>query len=63
MPVIFDPDPHTQERLVSLLPPGTQAVSDMDALLTLSTELKGNMWKGPFHMPRMKWYCWKLLEA
>lgn len=28
-----------------------------------TTELKGNMWKGPFHMPRMKWYCWKLLEA
>lgn len=28
-----------------------------------TTELKGNMWKGPFHMPRQKWYCWKLLEA
>lgn len=28
-----------------------------------TTELKGNMWKGPFHMPRMKWYCWQLLEA
>lgn len=34
MPVILDPDSTTQERLVSLLPPGTQAVSDMDALLT-----------------------------
>ncbi len=28
----------------------------------LSTRLKGNMWKGPFHLPRMLWYCWKLLE-
>lgn len=28
-----------------------------------TTELKGNMWKGPFHLPRMKWYCWKLLET
>jgi N-acylglucosamine 2-epimerase len=24
---------------------------------TLSTRLKGNMWKGPFHLPRMQWYC------
>lgn len=29
---------------------------------TVSTELKGNMWKGPFHLPRMQWYCWKLCE-
>jgi len=28
----------------------------------ISTTLKGNMWKGPFHLPRMLWYCWKLLE-
>ena len=28
----------------------------------LSTPLKGNMWKGPFHLPRMQWYCWQLLE-
>ena len=28
----------------------------------ISTRLKGNMWKGPFHLPRMLWYCWKLLE-
>jgi len=28
----------------------------------VSTRLKGNMWKGPFHLPRMQWYCWKLLE-
>jgi N-acylglucosamine 2-epimerase len=29
----------------------------------LSTPLKGNMWKGPFHAPRMQWYCWSLCEA
>lgn len=29
----------------------------------LSTPLKGNYWKGPFHLPRMQWYCWRLLEA
>jgi N-acylglucosamine 2-epimerase len=27
-----------------------------------SVTLKGNMWKGPFHLPRMLWYCWQLLE-
>lgn len=29
---------------------------------TISSPLKGNMWKGPFHLPRMLLYCWKLLE-
>ncbi len=29
---------------------------------TISTRLKGNMWKGPFHLPRMQWYCWQRLE-
>ncbi len=29
---------------------------------SLSSRLKGNQWKGPFHLPRMQWYCWKLLE-
>ena len=24
----------------------------------LSTRLKGNMWKGPFHLPRMQLVCW-----
>ena len=24
---------------------------------TPSARLKGNMWKGPFHLPRMLWYC------
>lgn len=28
----------------------------------LSSSLKGNMYKGPFHIPRMQLYCWKLLE-
>ena len=27
----------------------------------ISTTLKGNLWKGPFHIPRMQWYCWQLL--
>jgi N-acylglucosamine 2-epimerase len=26
-----------------------------------SVTLKGNMWKGPFHLPRMLWYCERLL--
>jgi N-acylglucosamine 2-epimerase len=30
---------------------------------TLSTRVKGNMWKGPFHLPRMQWYCWQLLAG
>ena len=29
---------------------------------SISCTLKGNMWKGPFHLPRMQLYCWKLLE-
>ena len=28
----------------------------------LSTPVKGNLWKGPFHIPRMLLYCWQLLE-
>ena len=28
-----------------------------------SVTLKGNHWKGPFHVPRMEWYCWQLLEG
>ena len=27
----------------------------------LSVPLKGNLWKGPFHLPRMLLTCWKLL--
>lgn len=29
---------------------------------TPSVHLKGNMWKGPFHLPRMLFVCQKLLE-
>jgi N-acylglucosamine 2-epimerase len=28
----------------------------------LSLRLKGNLWKGPFHLPRAQLFCWKLLE-
>ena len=28
----------------------------------VSSTLKGNLWKGPFHLPRMQLVCWKLLE-
>ena len=23
---------------------------------------EGNLWKGPFHLPRMQLVCWRLLE-
>jgi len=29
---------------------------------TLAVELKGNASKGAFHLPRMEWYCWQLLQ-
>lgn len=29
---------------------------------TPAMRLKGNMWKGPFHLPRMQLYCWQRLE-
>lgn len=29
---------------------------------TLAQSAKGNLFKGPFHLPRQEWYCWKLLE-
>ncbi len=28
----------------------------------ISTRLKGNLWKSVFHLPRMQWYCWRLLD-
>lgn len=28
----------------------------------ISVPLKGNLWKGPFHLPRMQLQCWKTLE-
>jgi N-acylglucosamine 2-epimerase len=27
----------------------------------VSVPLKGNLWKGPFHLPRMQLICWKML--
>jgi len=30
---------------------------------SLSSTVKGNLWKGPFHLPRMQLYAWKLLAA
>jgi N-acylglucosamine 2-epimerase len=29
---------------------------------TVSNRVKGNMWKGPFHLPRALLNCWQLLE-
>ena len=29
----------------------------------ISSRLKGSLWKGPFHLPRMQWYCWRLLDS
>jgi N-acylglucosamine 2-epimerase len=29
----------------------------------ISVPLKGNLWKGPFHLPRMLLVCWRLLES
>lgn len=29
---------------------------------TVSQTAKGNLFKGPFHLPRQEWYCWKMLE-
>lgn len=28
----------------------------------VSSTLKGNLWKGPFHIPRMKLECWRIVE-
>jgi N-acylglucosamine 2-epimerase len=28
----------------------------------LSSREKGNLWKGPFHLPRMQLQCWKMLD-
>ena len=29
----------------------------------ISVPLKGNLWKGPFHLPRMLLTCWQMLES
>ncbi len=28
----------------------------------ISVPLKGNLWKGPFHIPRMQMMAWQILE-
>ncbi|MEO1529430.1 MAG: AGE family epimerase/isomerase [Planctomycetota bacterium] len=28
----------------------------------ISSTLKGNLWKGPFHLPRMQLTCWRLID-
>lgn len=30
---------------------------------SVSQPAKGNMFKGPFHLPRMLWWCWRFSEA
>ena len=30
---------------------------------SVASRLKGNVWKGPFHLPRMQMVCWQLVEA
>lgn len=29
---------------------------------TLAQTAKGNLFKGPFHLPRQEWYCWQMLK-
>lgn len=29
---------------------------------SLAQTAKGNLFKGPFHLPRQEWYCWQILE-
>jgi len=29
---------------------------------TLAQTAKGNLFKGPFHLPRQEWYCWQILD-
>jgi N-acylglucosamine 2-epimerase len=30
---------------------------------SISSRAKGTMYKGPFHLPRMLWYCWRVASA
>jgi N-acylglucosamine 2-epimerase len=30
---------------------------------SIASRAKGNLWKGPFHMPRMQLACWQLLKS
>lgn len=29
---------------------------------TIAQTAKGNLFRGPFHLPRQEWYCWQILE-
>lgn len=29
---------------------------------SIAQPAKGNLFKGPFHLPRQEWYCWSILE-
>jgi N-acylglucosamine 2-epimerase len=29
---------------------------------TRASTIKGSLWKGPFHLPRMQLACWEILE-
>lgn len=29
---------------------------------SIAQTAKGNMFKGPFHLPRQEWYCWSIIE-
>lgn len=30
---------------------------------TVAQRAKGNLFKGPFHLPRQEWYCWSILKG
>jgi N-acylglucosamine 2-epimerase len=30
---------------------------------TIAQTAKGNLFKGPFHLPRQEWYCWQLINS
>lgn len=34
----------------------------LDRTGRITSTLKGNLWKGPFHLPRMQLICWRLLD-
>ncbi len=34
----------------------------LDRTARVTSTLKGNLWKGPFHLPRMQLICWRILS-
>jgi N-acylglucosamine 2-epimerase len=30
---------------------------------TIAQTAKGNLYKGPFHLPRQEWYCMQILKS